>query len=128
MAKCGIILVPDFLLLRMVSPLKVFDPPGIDVEFNMCLALWLWESHLIALCICIFVCMCVSFFMCKARGMASSHSSGIAMHLPHLEYDQKHLGCAHSNRIPKGNELLLEGIDEVRAEKWFFILVLSAIR
>ena len=62
MAKCGVKLVPDFLLLGMVSHLEVFDPSGIDAELNMFLALRLWESHLIALCM--YICMCVSPFLC----------------------------------------------------------------
>lgn len=80
-----------------------------------------------ALSVCTFVCVCL-FFLCKMSGMVLSRSSGIAMYLPHLEYDQKHFSYTHSYRTQKGNELLRGKINEVRVEKWFFILALSAIR
>ena len=65
--------------------------------------------------------------MCKMSGMTLSNSSGIAVYLPYLEYDQKHLSYAHSSRTQKGNELRGE-TQEGRVGKWVFILVLSTVR
>lgn len=126
MAKCGVKLVPDFLLLGMVSSLKVFDPSGIDVGFNAFTTMALGKS--LSCFVSIYICACVSFFMSKMSAMVLSHSSGTVMYLPQLEYDQKYLSYIHSSRTWKGNELLQERINEVRVEKWFFILVLSAVR
>ena len=114
MAKHGVKLVPDFRLLGMVSPLKVFYPLDIDAEFTMFLTrwLWLWGSHLIALCVCILVCVCVCvslslfFLTCKMSGMFLSCSSGLAKYLPRLEYNQKRLRSTHSSRTQRGDELL----------------------
>ena len=76
------------------------------------------------LCVYVYLYVYVFFLMYRMSGMVLSCSSGIAMYLPHLEYDQKHLSYTHSDRTQKGNELLQGKINEVRIEKWFFILVL----
>lgn len=77
MAKCGVKLVPDFLL-EMVYPWQGFDPSGMDVEFNMFLARGFGTKHRsMAVRTCtqhLHKCVCV-FFTCKGGGMTLSPSS-----------------------------------------------------
>lgn len=92
MAKRGVKLVPDFVLLRMSFSLKAFDPLGTDAEFSV-------FFHAIALGksfnrLCVYVCLCVSrslFLMRKRIECFFADRLNSLYTCPHPEYNQKYL-------------------------------------